>query len=86
MSIMKMGETTSKKLIIKGSDAFQIVSVNASDDRVEAKFSDAKKKLHIVPISIKSGDQVGPFKATLGIVTDMGGVTKTIAISGDVVK
>jgi hypothetical protein len=86
MSMMKMGETTSKKLIIKGSDAFQIVSVNASDDRVEAKFSDAKKKLHIVPISIKSGDQVGPFKATLEIVTDMGGVTKTIAISGDVVK
>ena len=86
VSEMKIGATSNKKLIIKGSDPFQIVSVKSGDDRVEAKISDAKKKLHIVPITVKTGQQAGPMKTTLEIATDLGGVTKTVEIIGNVIE
>lgn len=85
LSEMKKGGTVSKKLILKGSEAFQIVSATGSSDSIEASPSDAKKKLHILPVTIKAGDQAGPFKATLEIVTDLGGVKKTVELTGNVV-
>jgi hypothetical protein len=76
------GETISKRIIVKGPEPFQILSVTPSDSRVEAKISDAKKKLHIVPVTLKVGKVSGPVKASLEIVTDLGGVKKKIDFTG----
>ncbi|MEE2641150.1 MAG: DUF1573 domain-containing protein [Planctomycetota bacterium] len=82
----KSGETISKRVIVKGSEPFQILSVHPSDERVEAKITSARKKLHIVPVTMKVGNQSGKINASLEIVTDMGGVRKTIDFSGNVIE
>lgn len=83
---MKMGESVTKKVIIKGSEPFQIVSFKASDDRVHAEISKAKRILHIVPVTMKSGDQSGKVSASLEFITDLGGVKKKIEFSGTVIN
>lgn len=82
---MKKGETISKRIIVKASEPFQILSYNSSDDRVQAKISSTKKKLHIIPVTMKAGEETGKVNASLEIVTDMGGVKKKIDFTGSVI-
>ncbi|MDB4756248.1 DUF1573 domain-containing protein [Pirellulaceae bacterium] len=83
---VKVGESISKRIIVKGSEPFQILQVKSSEDRFSAKIDGATKKLHILPIVFKAGDQAGPIKATVEVVTDKGGPAKRIQFSGTVVK
>lgn len=81
---MKPGETVNKRVIIKGAEPFKIVDFKASAPGIEVKLSDASKKLHIIPVTFKAMDQTGKINASLELMTDLGGVKKTIQFSGNV--
>ena len=82
---IQKGSTVNKRIIVKGSEPFQIVSYKASDDRLKMKISDTKRKLHIIPVTMEAGDSSGKINASIEIVTDLGGVKKKIDFSGTVI-
>lgn len=83
---IKKGETISKRIIVRGTEPFQIVSYNSSDKGLELKINEDKKKLHIIPITWQAGEKPGKVKASVEILTDLGGVKKTVDLAGTVVE
>lgn len=83
---MKKGDSFSKKIIVRASEPFQIVSAKSTDDRVMAEIPEEKSKMHIITVTLKAGDSTGKVNASLDLVTDLGGVKKTIDFSGNIIE
>ena len=84
---IKAGEMVKKNVILRGPEPFQIVGFESTNERIQAKIPESKRsKLHVIPVTMKAGDQAGDFSESLEIVTDLGGVRKKISLAGSVIE
>jgi hypothetical protein len=74
---LQPGQTATKQLVITGKQPFKITAIDAGDAPLEFRTAaDVVKKVHLVPVIIKAGDQPGDFDFDVQIATDlpMGGM------------
>jgi hypothetical protein len=65
------GAEVTKKIIVRGKEAFKILDVDCGEDCFEfANDSDEAKKLHVVTVKFRAGEQPGRIQTPIKIVTD----------------
>lgn len=77
LGVLKPGESVKKRLVVRGSKPFRIVSVKCDDANFTFDTSDTESKpLHFVPVEFKADEATGQIERKIEIVTDLGqGVT-----------
>jgi len=82
LGVVKPGDTVKKRLVVRSSKPFRIVSVRCDDASFTFEPPDAESKpLHFVPVEFKAGDQPGQIEKKIEILTDLGqgGSTQCVA-------
>lgn len=73
LGVMKPGESVKKRLVVRGSKPFRIVSVKCDDASFTFEKPEAESKsLHFVPVEFKASDQTGAIERKIEIETDLG--------------
>lgn len=67
-----VGESVTKKLVVKGKTPFKILSVECDDGCFTFKPTEGSKKLHIVTVQFKPDGKPGKLEQTIRIRTDQG--------------
>jgi Protein of unknown function (DUF1573) len=69
---VKPGSRTERKVVIRGSQAFRIASVDGGDDSVQIQAgSDEKRTVHVLTVAFQAGPQAGDITRRLRVVTDL---------------
>jgi hypothetical protein len=83
MGIVEVGETTAKKLLIRGEQPFRIVRIEC-DGCFEFDFDpQASKKIHFVPVTF-AASETGKVEKVVRIVTDYNGIEAEFTVRADV--
>ncbi|HIF34676.1 MAG TPA: DUF1573 domain-containing protein [Planctomycetes bacterium] len=83
MGIVAEGETTAKKLLIRGKEPFRIVRIEC-DGCFEFEFDpENSKKIHFVPVTF-TANETGKVKKTIRVVTDYKGIETEFIARADV--
>jgi hypothetical protein len=73
LGVLKPGESVKKRLVVRGSKPFRIVSVRCDDNSFTFDTSDTESKpLHFVPVEFKANEETGQIERKIEIVTDLG--------------
>ncbi len=73
LGVVKPGESVKKRLVVRGSKPFKIVSVKCNDASFTfEKPADESKELHFLPVEFKASDQPGQIETKIEIETDLG--------------
>ncbi len=73
MGVLKPGDTVKKRLVVRGSKPFHIVSVTCDDASFTFEKPAAESKsLHFVAVEFKASDQAGAIEKKIKIETDLG--------------
>jgi hypothetical protein len=73
LGVLKPGESVKKRLVVRGSKPFRIVSVKCDDESFTFDTSDAESKpLHFVPVEFKANSETGQIERKIQIETDLG--------------
>ena len=68
---LKLGESVTKLVVVRGSKPFKITSVRGTDDILSVKDNtDESKPVHVLTVKLKA-DKPGEWGRTLRILTDM---------------
>jgi hypothetical protein len=68
---MKPGTHVTKKIIVRGKEAFKIVDVDCGEDCFEfKKHSEDAKKIHVVDVTFRAGEAPGKIQTPIRILTD----------------
>ncbi len=68
---VRVGESVTKKLIVRGTAPFRITDISCGDDCFEFELSSASKPLHLVPVTFVAGDKPGKVSAKILLKTDL---------------
>lgn len=84
---VKPGQSVSKTVLVRSSQAFSITDLQASEDELQPVDRTAgAKPVHQVTLTLKAPDRTGPFHSTLTVKTDVpdepAAVLKTFATVG----
>jgi len=71
LGLVHVGESVTKKLIVRGTKPFRITDINCGDDCFEFELSKASKPLHLVPVTFVAGDKPGDVSAKIRLKTDL---------------
>ncbi len=83
---MKPGTHVTKKIIVRGKEAFKIVDVDCGEDCFEfKKDSEDAKKIHVVDVTFRAGEAPGKIQTPIRIVTDRDSRGATCVASATVV-
>ena len=84
---MKPGTHVTKKIVVRGKEAFKIVDVDCGEDCFEfKKDSDEAKKIHFVDVTFRAGEAAGKIQTPIRIVTDRDNRGATCVASATVVE
>lgn len=73
LGVLKPGESVKKRLVVRGSKPFRIVSVKCDDSSFTFDTSDTESKpLHFVPVEFKANEETGQIERKIEIETDLG--------------
>ena len=73
LGVVKPGESVKKRLVVRGSKPFRIVSVKCDDKSFTFETPEAESKsLHFVPVEFKANEQTGQIESKIEIETDLG--------------
>jgi hypothetical protein len=68
---VKVGETSEKKLVVRGSTPFKVTAVKGTDADIEVKPDTVEsKEMHVLTVRLK-GDKAGKVSRTLKVITDL---------------
>lgn len=85
LGVVQHGQQVQQKLIIRGKEPFKILGIEPNNDRLQFKFNDSAKKLHIVPFTFTAGNKTTKVIETVKIQTDLGDTAVTCTLSAAVV-
>lgn len=80
------GKTVSKRLLVRGEEAFEIKEVRCPDDRFQFEIPEGKKKLHFVEMKFTGGDEPARVAQRIEIVTDLPGNKTAECVATGTVK
>jgi len=72
LGVVKPGESVKKRLVVRGSKPFKIVSVKCDDANFTFEKDDEAKPLHFIPVEFKASEQTGQIESKIEIETDLG--------------
>jgi hypothetical protein len=73
LGVLKPGESVKKRLVVRGSKPFRILSVKCADASFTFEKPEAdSKSLHFVPVEFKASDEAGQIEKKIEIETDLG--------------
>lgn len=85
LGTIRPGASVQKRMIIKGSEPFEITKIECSDERFTFKAPAGKKTAHIIPVDFQSSDTTGAFKEAVYVHTSLAeDGTASTTISGNV--
>jgi hypothetical protein len=85
--VLKPGETVEKKLFVKGTKPFKIVSIECEGDCFKFQTSDKSTAAHMVPLTFTAGNTPGKISQKIEIKTDLGtGATTTCLASATITE
>jgi hypothetical protein len=87
LGIVQPGDTVTKRLVVRGKTPFRIAKATCDDEAVSISMpTDAANTLHVLNVSFKAGETIGPVSRKIVIDTDCRGgscavctVTATVA-------
>jgi hypothetical protein len=71
------GEQVSKKILVRGKQAFKIVSMKCDADAFEFKTDDQSSERHVIDVVFNAKQDPGKVKETIHIATDLGSGLQT---------
>ncbi|QDS98360.1 DUF1573 domain-containing protein [Adhaeretor mobilis] len=66
------GQDVVKRIVVRGSEPFKITEVKCEDNHFDFKVDPASKRVHLVEVRFKAGEQAGKMRAPIRILTDRG--------------
>jgi Protein of unknown function (DUF1573) len=72
------GEQVSKKILVRGKQAFKIVSMKCDADSFDFKTDDQSSERHVVEVKFNAKQDPGKVKETIHIATDLGPGLQTV--------
>ncbi len=83
---LKVGEEVSRRVVVRGSKPFRILSIEGQDDGLSVEFPGQPALVHVVTVKWVPM-QVGDLKRDLKFQTDLdGGASATVAVEGKVAQ
>jgi hypothetical protein len=82
---LKVGESHTKKLVVRGQRAFRIVGIDGLGKGVTAELPDREETTHILTITVQP-DQAGELRRQLTIRTDHDNETAVVTVEADVAQ
>jgi hypothetical protein len=80
------GAEVTRKIIVRGKEPFKIVDVDCGEDCFDFKADDDEaKKVHVVQVTFKAGEQPGKLQTPIRIITDRENRGATLTASAEVV-
>lgn len=73
LGISTPGQTTSKRLLVRADEPFEIREVRCADKRFTFEIPEGKKKIHFVQMTFTAGDSADSITQKIEIVTDLPG-------------
>jgi hypothetical protein len=70
LASVKIGEKISRKVLVRGRNAFTLESVGGDTEGVRVKSTEGARKVHVVSIEIQP-DKAGKYERNLKLVTDL---------------
>ncbi len=87
LGVLKPGETVEKKLFVKGTKPFKIVSIECEGDCFKFQTSDKSTAAHMIPLTFTAGTAPGKISQKIEIKTDLGsGATTTCLASATITE
>ena len=85
LGVLKPGETVEKKLFVKGSKPFKILSIKCEGDCFKFQTTDKSTAAHLVPVTFTASGTPGKISQKIEIKTDLGsGATTTCVASATI--
>jgi hypothetical protein len=85
LGVLKPGETVEKKLFVKGTKPFKILSIECAGDCFKFQTTDKSTAAHLVPVTFTASETPGKFSQKIEIRTDLGsGATTTCVASATI--
>ncbi|MFN4258538.1 MAG: DUF1573 domain-containing protein [Gemmataceae bacterium] len=82
MGDMQRGETTARRVVVRGAKPFRILQINGLGDGLEADLPSTSQTVHVVTIRCQ-GKQPGEIRRQLQFKTDLSNeITATVLITG----
>ena len=72
LGVLKPGESVRKRLVVRGSQPFRILSVQCDDKSFTFETPADSKSLHFVPVEFTASEETGQIERRIEIVTDLG--------------
>ncbi len=72
LGVVRPGETVQKRLFVKGSKPFRIVSIECDGDCFKFQTTDQATAAHLVPVQFTAGGTPGKISQKIEIKTDLG--------------
>lgn len=66
------GQEVLRRIVVRGSQPFKIQEVKCEDQSFEFKVDPASKRVHLVELRFKAGEDAGKLRAPIQIITDRG--------------
>ncbi|MHB8972560.1 MAG: DUF1573 domain-containing protein [Pirellulaceae bacterium] len=87
LGVLKPGDTVQKKLFVKGTKPFKILSIECEGDCFKFQTSDKSTAAHMVPLTFTAGNTPGKLSQKIEIKTDLGaGATTTCLASATITE
>ncbi len=74
LGVVRPGEKTTKRLVVRANRPFRVIEVNCQhDDCFTFETPSDAKKVHLIPVTFTAGDHAESVAQTISIKTDLGG-------------
>lgn len=81
------GTKVKQRFVVRGKSSFGIETIECDDARFTFQVPEGKKQMHVVPFEFAGGEQSGPFRQTVTVVTDLGErLSAELEITGEVIQ
>ncbi|MCU0958686.1 MAG: DUF1573 domain-containing protein [Pirellulaceae bacterium] len=81
LGVLKPGETVEKKLFVKGTKPFRILSIECDGDCFKFSTTDKVTATHLIPITYTAGEAPGKITQKIAIKTDLGSGAVTTCVA-----
>ncbi len=87
LGVLKPGETVEKRLFVKGTKPFRILSIECEGDCFKFATTDEVSATHLIPLTYTAGQASGKVAQKIAIRTDLGsGAVATCVASGTIAE
>lgn len=70
LGVVHKNQKITKNLVVCGSTPFKILNVRGDDPQMSFLKTDLSRTVHVVPVTFRAGDEIGPIERTILIATN----------------